>query len=176
MSIASSGNYVTVSDMDNQDELLPIVDAGGETVGKMTRREAHDGSKQLHPVVHLQLFNGKGEIYLQKRPLWKPIQPGKWDTACGGHVGYGETIDEALCREVNEELGIDVHDVEVQFVTRYVFESKVERELVYVYKAIWDGEVNPSNEELDGGRFFNVSELREEDCTPNFWQEFNTRL
>lgn len=172
MNIAISGNYVTISDMDNQDELLPIVDEEGKTIGKMTRGEAHDGSKQLHPVVHLQLFNGKGEIYLQKRPLWKPIQPGKWDTACGGHVGYGESTDEALEREVSEELGIDVRSVGARFVTKYVFESKVERELVYVFKAVWDGDVKPSNDELDGGSFFKVEELKEEECTPNFWQEF----
>lgn len=39
----------------------------------------------LHPVVH-HLFNFRGELYLQKRPEWKDIQPGRWDTAVGGHV------------------------------------------------------------------------------------------
>lgn len=38
----------------------------------------------LHPVVHLHLFNSRGELYLQKRPEWKDIQPGRWDTAVGG--------------------------------------------------------------------------------------------
>ena len=51
----------------------------------------------LHPVVHLHLFNSRGELYLQKRPEWKDIQPGRWDTAVGGHVDYGETVDEKLC-------------------------------------------------------------------------------
>jgi 8-oxo-dGTP pyrophosphatase MutT (NUDIX family) len=28
---------------------------------------------------------------------------GKWDTACGGHVDYGESVDDALRREVSED-------------------------------------------------------------------------
>lgn len=76
---------------DNKKELFPIVDAAGNVLGSISRGEAHSGSKALHPVVHLHLFNSKGELFLQKRPEWKDIQPGKWDTACGGHIDYGET-------------------------------------------------------------------------------------
>lgn len=69
---------------DNSAELLPLVDSEGNTIGCATRGECHDGSKRLHPVVHLHLLNSAGEIYLQHRPQWKDIQPGKWDTAVGG--------------------------------------------------------------------------------------------
>ena len=63
-------------------------------------------SKLLHPVIHLHVFNSKGELYLQKRPDWKDIQPGKWDTSVGGHIDLGESVDIALRRETQEELGI----------------------------------------------------------------------
>ena len=91
---------------DNGSELFPVVDPSGVVVGSATRGECHGGSMLLHPVVHLHLFNSRGELYLQKRPEWKDIQPGRWDTAVGGHVDYGETVDEALRREVREELGV----------------------------------------------------------------------
>ena len=83
---------------DNSEEIFPVVDAAGNVVGKATRGECHGGSMLLHPVVHLHVFNSRGELYLQKRPAWKDIQPGRWDTAVGGHVDYGETIAEALRR------------------------------------------------------------------------------
>ena len=68
---------------DNNQEMFPIVDEQGNITGAATREECHSGSKLLHPVVHLHVFNTQGDIYLQKRPEWKDIQPGKWDTAVG---------------------------------------------------------------------------------------------
>ena len=158
----------------NANERFPIVDEEGTVIGQATRGECHSGSHLLHPVVHLHVFNAKGEVYLQKRPEWKDIQPGKWDTAVGGHIDYGETPEDALRREVGEELGITTFTPE--FVGKYVFESKRESELVYVNRTIYDGPIQPSAEELDGGRFWSMSEISETIgqgvLTPNFESEF----
>ena len=138
-------------------------------MGAASRGECHNGSKLLHPVVHLHLFNSRGELYLQRRPLWKDIQPGKWDTAVGGHVDLGESVEMALRREVREELGIT--DFTPEVLTHYVFESATERELVFVHRTTYDGPVSPS-EELDGGRFWSLDEIRQQLgsglFTPNF--------
>lgn len=154
---------------DNSQECFPIVTPAGEVIGSATRGECHSGSMLLHPVVHLHVFNARGELYLQQRPLWKDIQPGRWDTAVGGHVDYGETIEEALRREVREELGIE--GFEPQFVCVYPFRSEREYELVHVYRTVWEGPVTPS-EELAGGRFWSRGEIREAlgkgIFTPNF--------
>ena len=159
---------------DNAQEIFPLVDEEGKVIGKATRGECHNGSRLLHPVVHLHVFNSKGEVYLQKRPEWKDIQPGKWDTAVGGHIDYGEKPEEALHREVGEELGI--RDFEPVAMGMYVFEGLRERELVYVNKTTYDGAVNPSKEELDGGRFWSIEEIKEAIgkgiLTPNFESEF----
>ena len=122
---------------DNSEEMFPIVDEEGNITGAATRGECHNGSKLLHPVVHLHVFNSKGELYLQKRPEWKDIQPGKWDTSVGGHVDLGESVD------------------------------------------VFDGPISPS-EELAGGRFWSLDEIRQNlgknVFTPNFEREFTTVL
>lgn len=160
--------------MDNQRELFPIVDEEGKTIGSISRGRAHDGTKVLHPVVHLHVFNTKGELYLQRRPTWKDIQPGKWDTATGGHVDYGEDTEQALHREVREELGI--MNFTPTFLGKYIFEGMRERELVYVYQTIYDGEIHPNEDELDGGRFFSAEEIHGMigmgKLTPNFEDEY----
>ncbi len=157
---------------DNRHEMLPLVDEEGNITGAATRGECHSGSKLLHPVVHLHVTNSKGEIYLQKRPLWKDIQPGKWDTAVGGHIDLGESVEMALMREMKEELGIGCSTSER--VKHYVFESSCERELVFVHKVVYDGPITPSAE-LDGGRFWSFDEIKahigKEVFTPNFESE-----
>ena len=159
---------------DNSNERFPIVDEEGHVTGSATRGECHSGSRLLHPVVHLHVFNSKGELYLQKRPEWKDIQPGKWDTAVGGHIDYGETPEDALTREVSEELGIT--DFLPERVGRYMFDSRRERELVYVNRTVYDGPIRPSKEELDGGRFWSIAEIKDaigkNILTPNFESEF----
>jgi len=159
---------------DNNEERFPIVDEEGHVTGSATRGECHNGSRLLHPVVHLHVFNSRGEVYLQKRPGWKDIQPGKWDTAVGGHMDFGETPEQALKREVREELGIT--DFTPEPIGHYVFDSRRERELVYVNRTTYDGPVRPSVEELDGGRFWTIQEIRDAIehgvLTPNFESEF----
>ena len=44
-------------------EWFPLVNEEGETIGKATRKECHSGSKLLHPVIHLHIFNKDGDLY-----------------------------------------------------------------------------------------------------------------
>ncbi len=160
-----------------QEEIFPIVTPRGEVVGSATRAECHSGTMLLHPVVHLHLFNSKGELYLQHRPSWKDIQPNRWDSGVGGHVDYGERVEDALIRETREELSVE--GFIPRFVCSYVFESDRERELVNVFTTVYDGEVAPTNE-LDGGDFWSAEKIFES-CnkgvfTPNFESELNSVL
>lgn len=164
--------------IDSPESLLPLVDEEGNILGSLTRSEAHSGTKQLHPVVHLHVFNSQGQLYLQKRPEWKDIQPGKWDTAVGGHVDLGESVEQALRREVAEEIGIT--DYEPERIAQYVFESAHERELVFVHKTTYDGAISPNKDELADGRFWSKEEIAASMdkgiFTPNFENEYRDVL
>jgi 8-oxo-dGTP diphosphatase len=55
-----------------------------------------------------------GEVLLGLRAPWKTVWPSHWD-AIGGHVEGGESLDAALIREVQEEVGVT--PVEMRLLT-----------------------------------------------------------
>ena len=71
-------------------------------------------------------------------------------------------------------LILGITDFAPETVTSYIFESAREKELVFVHKTVYDGEIHPSDE-LDGGRFWSTEEIKENIgkgiFTPNFEQE-----
>lgn len=161
-----------------REEWLPLVDEKGRITGKAPRSLCHSGSKLLHPVVHLHIVDARKGIFLQKRSLKKDLLPGKWDTAVGGHIGAGESVEEALKRETFEELGIT--DFEARFMGNYLWESPREKELVYSFLCTRYNRINIRNEEVDEGRFWPITEieahLEDDTFTPNFIREYRTLL
>ncbi len=158
------------------EETFPVVDETGKTISTAPRSVCHNGkSMLLHPVVHLHLFNSSGELYLQKRALTKDLLPGMWDTSVGGHMNPGETPAEALLREAAEELGIT--DISFRNGKNYIWQSAIERELVYTFTGTSPVMPVVNKEEIEEGRFWNLKEIAENMgknvFTPNFEHEFN---
>lgn len=56
----------------------------------------------------LWLVNRERELLLAKRSLTKAFHPGEWGPTVTGTAELGETPEETLLREVEEELGLVV--------------------------------------------------------------------
>lgn len=154
-----------------KEEIFPIVDENGSVIGQATRSQCHDGSMFLHPVIHLHIFNNRGDLYLQKRSDKKDIFPLLWDTSVGGHIGLGESVDNAVMREAKEELGLE--DFTPVFLTKYIIETQYERELTYCFKTTVDNQLlQPDMDEVSEGCFWNIDEIKNTlgkgTFTPNF--------
>ena len=157
-----------------KEEWVPLVDEQGKVMGQAPRSQVHNGSKLLHPVVHLHVISEKGELLLQKRPKNKQIQPGKWDTAVGGHISAGETLEQALQKEAAEEIGLKQFSAKLEL--RYKWESEVETELVYMFTSNDTQNIGIQSEEVDELRFWSVAEIenkiQDHIFTPNLLHEF----
>lgn len=163
------------------EEWFDIVDKNGKVTGKAPRSLCHSGPGMLHPVVHLHIADDRDRIFLQKRSLRKEIQPGKWDTAVGGHISSGEVIGEALKRETFEELDLKLKEIFVAPVAQYVWETEIESELVYMFFARYNKTITIANrEEIDEGKFWKIKKIKENlgkgIFTPNFEFEFDILL
>lgn len=155
-------------------EWFPIVLPSGMVVGRSTREYCHSGAKPLHPVIHIHIIDRFSRVFLQKRSMRKDIQPGKWDTAVGGHVSYGESLIEAVYREASEELGFT--EFNPIYLETYEFESAVEKEMVNVFAAVGSYELHPDLDEVDDGRWWDLTDIDANMgkgiFTPNFENEF----
>ena len=155
-------------------EWFPVVAPSGMVIGRATRSYCHSGKKPLHPVIHIHIIDRYSRVYLQKRSMLKDIQPGKWDTAVGGHVSYGESLMEAVYREASEELGLT--EFNPIYLESYEFESSIEKEMVNVFAVVGTYDLRPDLDEVDEGRWWEIAEIDANIgkgiFTPNFESEF----
>lgn len=155
-------------------EMFPVIRETGVVYAQASRAYCHGGSMLLHPVVHLHILNRYDQLYLQKRSMKKDLLPGRWDTAVGGHVDYGEYIREALFRESGEELKFTEYNP--IWLGNYIFQSDTERELVNIFAAVGNFTPQPDLDEVSEGRYWTMDEIEsnigKSVFTPNFEGEF----
>lgn len=53
------------------------------------------------------IFNDKGEVLLLKRTAKTKNQAGQWSKP-GGSIEFGEKVEDAIIREIKEEVGVDI--------------------------------------------------------------------
>lgn len=129
----------------NQDlELLDVYTEDNEKrIGKAERGVVHYFNL-WHREVACWIVNEKNEILLQRRSSNKKQQPNML-AVTAGHVDVDETPNEAVLREVNEELGMD-NLIEDDFT--YIDTFKAENPNNYHYKYVYLLRTNKKLEEL----------------------------
>lgn len=154
-------------------ERFDVINQDDVVIGQASRSEVHGNPELLHRVAHVLVFNDNGELYLQKRGLNKDVQPGKWDTSVGGHIDAGEDYHSGALREMREELGIELPEVE--FLYKYVHSNEYESEMVSTFRCIWNREITLNPEEIEKGGFWSLEKIERHKYkgifTPNFLEE-----
>lgn len=142
------------------EEFFVIVDEDDRAVGRASRRECHGNPALVHRTAHVVVRSSDGRILLQKRNRNKDIQPGKWDTAVGGHVHAGESYEEAARREMAEEIGL-AGPLPLQHLFDTRIRNAVESENVRVFGLTHDGPFVPQAGEIEALRFWTAAEVDE---------------
>lgn len=62
--------------------------------------------EDIYRVSALWITNSKGEILLARRSLIKSHNPGKWGPAVAGTVDEGESYENNIIKEAEEEIGL----------------------------------------------------------------------
>lgn len=84
---------------------IPIVNRQDEIIGHKDRADL-DYSKDIFRSASLWITNSNGDVLLAQRKMDKKVDPGKWAEAVGGTVEGGDSYEETIIREAEEELGL----------------------------------------------------------------------
>lgn len=99
-----------------QEEYLDLVDEHDQVIGRKLRKQVYAENLHNFRVVNVLLVNSKGEIWIPRRTADKHVFPLCLDMSMGGHVSSGETYEDALVRELEEELRIDAKITPLKFL------------------------------------------------------------
>lgn len=146
------------------DQQLILVDEDDEQVGVAGRLECHDGVGLLHRAFTVLVFDGSGNVLLQRRSGEKLLWPGYWETSCSGHPSPGEDLVEAARRRMEAELGFSI---ELEDLGRFEYntpygDSGTEHEVCHTLAGRYAGAVTPDPAEVSEVRWVGVEALKEE--------------
>jgi len=141
---------------DNQYELFYLVDDYDKVLGSVKRAVAHQSKTIKHRSIFILLFNHKNEVLMQKRSKIKDSFPNFWTVSVSGHVGYGQSYDEAALRELEEELGLSLT---LRKLSKIYIEE--EREFAFLYRGDLSGEIpiNFDKDEIEEVQWVNLSDF-----------------
>jgi len=135
-----------------QSEQVVLLDENAIPVGVADKISVHGPDTPLHLAFSCHVYNAAGQVLVTRRALAKLTWPGVWTNSFCGHPAPGESIEHAIERRAQRELGITVSSLEVilpDFRYRAVDASGiVENEVCPVYRAVTSDVVVPAPDEV----------------------------
>ena len=144
-------------------EEVILVDREDREIGLMEKMRAHREAK-LHRAFSVFLLNDKGEVLLQQRALNKYHCGGMWTNACCSHPRAGETLQAAVNRRLQEEIGIvcDTHWVYSFIYKADVGEGLFEHEFDHVFFGRFSGIPKPDENEVSDWAYITLEQLQKD--------------
>jgi nucleoside triphosphatase len=93
-----------------------------------TMETSGTGQRYPEPTVGAIIENSKGKILLVKSPKWRNLY-----TIAGGHVELGERLEDALKREIKEEVGLEIYDVRPLMTQEAIFSQQFYKRRHFIF-------------------------------------------
>lgn len=139
-------------------EYLDVVDDDDRVIGRASEKDIYE-KRLMHRIVHIFIFNGKGELALQFRSRHKPFCPHHWSTSVGGRVQSGEDYEAAAMREYEEELG---RKGELRFAFKDLYAAPDGlRKFLVTFTTVFDGPFRINPDEVERVEFFSLRKIQE---------------
>lgn len=148
--------FVQPGQAQSASEQFDVVDEEDRVLGPKPRETVHVNNLR-HRAVHILITNGAGELFLQKRSIWKDRNPGLWDSSAAGHVDAGETYEQAARRELQEEIGITC---ELTPIGQLPCSADTGWEFIHIFHGRHEGPFRLAPLELETGAFFPLRQIR----------------
>ena len=148
----------------SESEELILVDDNDVEIGTLSKAACHDGEGILHRAFSLFIFNTRGELLLQQRSAAKRLWPLFWSNSCCSHPRAGETMDVAVGRRLQQELGLSG---ELEFIYKFAYQANFgeagsEKELCSVFLGRTDASAVANANEIAGVRYVTAQQLNRE--------------
>jgi isopentenyl-diphosphate delta-isomerase len=145
-------------------ERIILVDEKDNEVGTEEKIRAHQDGGKLHRAFSIFVFNGRGEMLMQKRAQGKYHCPGLWTNTCCSHQKPGETLEQAAHRKLRQEMGFDTELKEIfTFIYKASFDNGLtEHELDHVLVGRFDGEPEPNPDEAGDFRWASIAAVKKD--------------
>ncbi len=153
-------------------EYLDIVDENNELTGEVMERKLVHDKGLWHRHVTSWIMNKNGEILLQKRSANKARNPNKW-AKTGGHVDSHEKVEDAIVREIKEEIGIDIPKEQAVVDSIYKSTDPINKFFGYNFIFVIDAKIEDfklQKEEVSEVKYVTIEELEKikKDNDPNY--------
>lgn len=139
-------------------EIVQIVDRDNKKTDALPRHLMRSRGL-IHRASYILVFNGRRQLFIQKRTTTKDIYPGYWDVAAGGVVLADESYEQSAYRELAEELGVVGTPLTPLF--DHYFEDATNRVWGRVFRCTHEGPFTLQPEEVESGRFMPVPQILE---------------
>ncbi len=89
-------------------EMVVLVDDDGAPVGAQPKATVHGTSTPRHLAFSCHIIDAEGRLLVTRRALGKVAWPGVWTNSVCGHPQPGESMEDAVRRRAEFELGVEV--------------------------------------------------------------------